>query len=130
MGFLDHVSYTILLEKYKHIQQEVDQWLVFIVIRQRISSFRLNIINKKLTQTPAKSRLFLLQYDRKFHLCVQFYYTKILYLRKNTHLRKDAAFLYFSLRESSENIMFPSNGNLPQKNLTKTIVYINTWLGN
>ena len=39
----------ILAEKYKHLQRKVDQWLVFAVIRQKISSFRLNIVNEKLT---------------------------------------------------------------------------------
>ena len=44
-------------------------------------------------------------------------YTKISYLRKNTHLRKDAAFLHFRLKESSENMIFPWNGNI--RKLTK-----------
>ena len=48
-GFFHHVSCRILSQKYKHIQRKVDQWLVFAVIRQKISSFRLNIINGKLT---------------------------------------------------------------------------------
>ena len=47
----------------------------------------------------------------KFHLYVQLTYMKISYLRKNTHLREDAAFLYFRLKESSENI-FQLNGNM------------------
>ena len=47
--FFDHVSCIILLEKYKHLQQKVDQWLLFAVIRQKVSSFRLNIVNEKLT---------------------------------------------------------------------------------
>ena len=46
------------------------------------------------------------------HLYVQLSYTKISYLRKNTHLRKDAAFLHFCLKESSENMIFPWNGNI------------------
>ena len=46
-----------------------------------------------------------------FHLYVQLSYAKISYLRKNTHLRKDAAFLHFCLKESLENI-FPWNGNI------------------
>ena len=37
----------------------------------------------------------------KFHLYVQLSYTQI------THLRKDAAFSHFRLKESSENMMFP-----------------------
>ena len=46
------------------------------------------------------------------HLYVQLSYTKISYLRKNTHLRKDAAFLHFRLKESSENMIFPWNWNI------------------
>ena len=38
---------------------------------------------------------------------IQLSYTKISYLRKNTHLRKDAAFLHFRLKENSENMIFP-----------------------
>ena len=44
---------------------------------------------------------------RQFHLYVQLSYTKILYLRKNTHSRKDAAFLHIPSKESSENMIFP-----------------------
>ena len=36
-------------------------------------------------------------------------HTKISYLRKNTHLRKDAALLHFRLKKSSENMIFPWN---------------------
>ena len=43
---------------------------------------------------------------RKFHLYVQVSYTKISYLRKNTHLWKDAAFLNLRLKETSENMIF------------------------
>ena len=46
------------------------------------------------------------------HLYVQLSYTKNSYLRKNTHLRKDAAFLHFRLKESSENMIFPWNRNI------------------
>ena len=83
--------------------------LFFAVIQQKISSFHLNIVNEKLTQTLAKNRLFSLQCDIE-----NFIFTS--YLRKNTHLRKDAAFLHFRLKESSENI-FPWNGNI--RKLTK-----------
>ena len=41
------------------------------------------------------------------HLYVQLSYTKISFLGKNTHLRKDAAFLHFRLKETSENMIFP-----------------------
>ena len=51
------------------------------------------------------------------HLYVQLSYTKISYLRKNTHLRKDAAFLHFRLKESSENMIFLWNGKI--RKLTK-----------
>ena len=54
---------------------------------------------------------------RQFHLYVQLSYTKMSYLRKNTHLRKDAAFLHFRLKESSENMIFPRNENI--RKLTK-----------
>ena len=53
-----------------------------------------------------KSLVFVTIRHSKFHLYVQLSYTKISYLRKNTHLQKDAAFLHFRLKESSENI-FP-----------------------
>ena len=46
--FFDHVSRRIS-EKRKHLQPKIDQWLVFAVIRQKTSSFRLNIVNEKLT---------------------------------------------------------------------------------
>ena len=49
------------------------------------------------------------------HLYVQLSYTKISYLRKNTHLRKDAAFLHFRLKESSANMIFPLNGNIQKQ---------------
>ena len=48
-------------------------------------------------------------WHRKFHLYVQLPYTKISYLRKHTHVRNDAAFLYFRLKESSENIIHRKN---------------------
>ena len=85
-------------------------------MRQKIWSFRLNIVKEKLSETLGKNRLFSFQYD-KFYLYVQLSYTKISYLRKNTHLRKDAAFLHFRLKESSENMIFPWNGNI--RKLTK-----------
>ena len=51
------------------------------------------------------------------HLYVQLSYTKISYLRKNTHLRKDAAFLHFRLKERWENMIFLWNANIQK--LTK-----------
>ena len=62
--------------------------------------------------TSKKSFVFATIRHRKFHLYVQLSYTKISYLRKNTHLRKDAAFLHFHLKEMSENMIFPWNGNI------------------
>ena len=85
--FFDHVSCRILLEKYKHLQRKVDQWLVFAVIRQKMSSVDLN--------ASEKSLVFVTIRHRKFHLYVQLSYTKISKLRKNAHLWKDTAFLHF-----------------------------------
>ena len=67
--------------------------------------------------TSKKSLVFVTIRHGKFHLYVQLSNTKISYLRKNTHLRKDAAFLHFRLKESSENMIFPWNGNI--RKLTK-----------
>ena len=53
----------------------------------------------------------------KFNLYVQLSYTKISYLCKNTRVRKDAASLHFRLKKSSENMIFPWNGNIQK--LTK-----------
>ena len=54
-----------------------------------------------------KSLVFVTKRHRKLHLYAQLSYKKISYLRQNTHLRKDAAFLHFRLKESSENVIFP-----------------------
>ena len=59
-----------------------------------------------------KSLVFVTKRHRKFYLYAQLPYTKISYLRKNTHLLKDAAFLHFRFKGSSENMIFPSNGNI------------------
>ena len=55
------------------------------------------------------------------HLYVQLSYTKISYLYKNTHLQKNAAFLHFCLKESSENMIFLWNGNV--RNPTKKMIF-------
>ena len=55
--------------------------------------------------------------QKKFLVYVQLSYTKISCLHKNTHLQKDAAFLHFHLKESSENVIFPWNGKI--RKLTK-----------
>ena len=44
----------------------------------------------------------LLVFVTKFHRYVQLSYTKISCLRKNTHLRKDAAFLHFRLKQAQK----------------------------
>ena len=49
LRFFDCVSCRILSDKYKHLQRKVDQCLVFAVIRQKISCFQSNSVNKKLT---------------------------------------------------------------------------------
>ena len=67
--------------------------------------------------TSKKSLVFFTIRPRKYHIYVQLSYTKISYLRKNTHLQKDAAFLHFRLKESSENMIFPWNRNI--RKLTK-----------
>ena len=59
-----------------------------------------------------KSLVFVKIRNRKLHLYVQLSYTWNLYLRKSTHLRKDAACLHFCLKESSENMISPWNRNI------------------
>ena len=60
-----------------------------------------------------KNRFFFVtKRHRKFHPYAQLPHTKISYLLKNKHLRKDAAFLHFRFIESSENMIFPWNGNI------------------
>ena len=54
--------------------------------------------------TRKKSLVFVTIRHIKFQLYVQLSHTEISYLRKNTHLQKDAAFLHFRLKETSENI--------------------------
>ena len=72
-----------------------------------------------------KSFAFFTIRHRKFHLYVQLWHTNILYLRKNTHLREDATFLHFLLKESSENIIFPWKGNI--RKLTKIWPFLSFW---
>ena len=64
-----------------------------------------------------KSLVFVTTRHRKYNLYVQLSFTKISYLRKSTHLRKDAAFWHFHSKKSSENMIFPWNGNI--RKLTK-----------
>ena len=72
---------------HKYRQPKVDlstckRSLVFVTIRQRISSLHPAIVYEDVIFT------------------------------ENTHLRKDAAFLYFRLKEDSENMIFPWNRNI------------------
>ena len=64
--------------------------------------------------TSKKSLVFVTIQHSNFHLYVLESCTKISYLCKNTHLQKDAAFLHFRLKESSENMIFPWNVNIPK----------------
>ena len=82
----------------------------------QISSFCLNIVNEN-NWLKHQRKIARLCYNMTFHLYVQLSYSIISYLRKNTYLRKDTAFLYFLLRESSENLTFAWNGNT--RELTK-----------
>ena len=64
--------------------------------------------------TSQKSLLFVTIRIRhkNFHLYVQASHVKISNLCKGRHLRKDAAFLHFRLKESSKNMILSLNGNL------------------
>ena len=68
-----------------------------------------------------KSLAFVTTRHRKYNLYVQLSFTKISYLRKSTHLRKDAAFWHFHSKKSSENMIFPWNGNI--RKLTKILSF-------
>ena len=101
----------MLSEKYKHLQRKVEQWLVCCNATENFI-FSLKCRQWKVDlNTSKKSLVFVTIWHRKFHLYVQLSYTKISYLRKNTHYRKDAAFSHFQLKESSENMIFPWNWN-------------------
>ena len=73
---------------------EIEDFIFLLKYRQQKDD--LNTSNKSLVFVTL----------RKFYLYFQLLHTKISYLRKNTHLQKDATFLHFRLKESSENI-FP-----------------------
>ena len=105
--FFDHIFCRILAKKYKNLQQKVDQWFAFAV--NFIFSLKYRQWKVDLNSSE-KSPVFVTIRHRKFHLYVQLSHTKISFLRRNKHLREDAAFLHFRLKESSENI-FPWNGN-------------------
>ena len=72
--------------------------------------------------TGKKSIAFLTIRHKKFHLYVQLSFTKIPNLCKSTHLRKDAAFLHFRLKESSENKIFSWNENIWK--ITKVLSFL------
>ena len=83
-------------EKYKHPQQKVDR-----CDPTENLIFSLKDRQRKVDLNTSKNRWFPLHMTyRKFHLYVQLSHKKISYLRKNPHLRKDAAFLHFCLKES------------------------------
>ena len=60
--------------------------------------------------------MFSLQHDRKFYFYVQLSYSKISYLRKNTHLPKDTAFGKWDIK------IFPWNENI--RKLTKKLSFL------
>ena len=80
--------------------------------------FLLKYLQRKVDLNATEKLLvFVTRRHRKIHPYVQLLYTNISYICRNTHLRKDAAFLHFRLKKSSENIIFPWNGNI--RKLTK-----------
>ena len=104
----DQVSYRILVKKYKHLQRKIDQWLVSWQYYVANFIFSVKYRQRKVDiNAGEKSLVFVTKRHRKIHLYAQLWYTKNSYLRKNTHLRKDAAFLHFRLKESSESMIFP-----------------------
>ena len=110
--FFDHLSCRILAKKYKHLQPKVDQWLVLLQYDVANFIFSLKYCQRKVERkvdlnASEKLLVFFTKRHRKFHLYAQLLHTKISYLRKNTYLRKDAAFLHFRLKERSENMIFP-----------------------
>ena len=114
----DQVSCRILTKKYKRLQRKVDQWLVLpAILCSKFHLFAKISSTKSWPKRRWKFACFRKKRHRKLHLYAQLSYTKISYLRKDTHLRKDAAFLHFHLKESSENTVFPWNGNI--RKLTK-----------
>ena len=66
--------------------------------------FSLNYLRQKVElNISLKMFVFITIRHRTFHLYAQLSFTKMSYLRGNTHLRKDAAFSF----SSSENMIFP-----------------------
>ena len=113
LQFYDHVSWRILLRKCE--KPSIKSWLMacFPCNTTENFIFSLKYCHQKVDpNTSRKSHVFGTIRHRKFHLYVQLSYTKISYLRKKTHLRNDAASLHFPLKESSENMIYPWNGNI------------------
>ena len=99
-----------------------------IEINQRYFIFSLKYCQRKADlNTSEKSLVFLTIRHRKFHLYAQLSYTKIPYLRKNMHLRKDAALLHFHFKESSEflELLFLRNERLPPSEYGLPLEYLN-----
>ena len=96
----------------------------------------INVFNEKLTngflflQYDVANLIFSLKYrqrkidlntsEKSLHLVtIRPSCTKVFYLRNDTHLWKNAAFLDFHLKESSENLIFLRNGHI-QKLMKKS----------
>ena len=113
LRFYDHVSWRILLGKCK--KPSIKSWPMacFRCNMTENFIFSLKYCQRKVDpNTSRKSHVFGTIRHRQFHLYVQLSYTKISYLCKNTHLWNDAASLHFPLKESSENMIYPWNGNI------------------
>ena len=89
-------------KKYKHIHRKLTNGLFWLQYNVANFIFLLKYRQPKVDLNAGEKLLvFITKRHRKFHLYPQLPYTKVSYLRKNTHLRKDAAFLHFRLKESS-----------------------------
>ena len=96
-------------------QRKVDQCLVFALMRQKIWSFRLNIVKEKLSETLGKNRLFSLQYYienfiftssyriRKFHIYAKIHTCGKMLLSYIFVWRKAKKMRYFRETETYEN---------------------------
>ena len=116
LRFYGHVSWRILSGKCK--KPSTKSWPMTFFRCNTAENFIFSLAYRQWKvdlNTSRKSLVFGTIRHRKFHLYVQLSYTKISYLRKNTHLRKDAAFLHFRLKESSANMIFPLNGNIQKQ---------------
>ena len=104
--FFDYVSYVLFNEKLtiSFFSLHYDAENLIFLPKYRQWKVDLN--------TSKKSLGFVTIRYRNFHLYAQLSYTKISYLRKNSPLPKDPAFLHIGLKESSENVIYPWNGNI------------------